>query len=124
MTASNRKYHLLKMTRKKSRLHVVAFGLILLSGVGLPALGENARPSTINFNRDIRPIFSENCYACHGPDSNKRKAGLRLDRKEEAFKKLDSGVIPIVPGKLAESEIIRRITTDDDDDRMPPLKSG
>src|ERR1044072_3185724 len=45
----------------------------------------------VDYNRDIRPIFSETCYACHGPDQNKRKAGLRLDQKEEAFKTLKSG---------------------------------
>jgi len=58
-----------------------------------------ARKDQIDFNRDIRPIFSENCYACHGPDKNKRKAGLRLDIKEEAFKKRESGDYAIVPGK-------------------------
>ncbi len=57
--------------------------------------------ASIDFNRDIRPIFSENCYACHGPDKNKRKAGLRLDVKEDAFKKLDSDNFAIVPGKPA-----------------------
>ncbi|MEO6335873.1 MAG: DUF1549 domain-containing protein, partial [Verrucomicrobiota bacterium] len=76
----------------------------------------------IDFNRDIRPIFSENCYACHGPDQNKRKAGLRLDRKEEPFKTLESGKSAIIPGDLSKSELIRRITTSDEDDRMPPAK--
>src|SRR5262245_60233175 len=48
-------------------------------------------PANVDYNRDVRPIFSENCYACHGPDQNKRKAGLRLDRKEDAFAELKSG---------------------------------
>src|SRR5436309_281432 len=52
----------------------------------------------VDYNRDIRPIFAENCYACHGPDQNKRKAGLRLDQKEDAFKELKSGDLAIVPG--------------------------
>ena len=54
--------------------------------------------SKIDFNRDIRPILSDHCYACHGPDEGKRKAGLRLDRKEDAFKTLKSGDRAIVPG--------------------------
>jgi len=78
----------------------------------------------IDFNRDIRPIFSENCYACHGPDKNKRKAGLRFDIKEEALKKLDSGDFAIVPGKPKESKLLKLITTADEDDRMPPTKAG
>src|SRR3954467_12684803 len=78
----------------------------------------------IDFTRDIRPIFSENCYACHGPDKGKRKAGLRFDIKEEALKKLDSGDYAIVPGKSAQSKLLKLITTKDEDDRMPPLKSG
>ncbi|MEP6663571.1 MAG: DUF1549 domain-containing protein, partial [Verrucomicrobiota bacterium] len=88
------------------------FSLVAASAIG-------AEPK-IDFNRDIRPIFSENCYACHGPDHNKRKAGLRLDHQEEPFKVLESGKIAIVPGDLAKSELIRRVTTTDPDDRMPP----
>src|SRR6185436_6489444 len=80
--------------------------------------------SNIDYNRDIRPIFSENCYACHGPDQNKRKAGLRLDRKDEAFKPLESGSIAIVPGDSKKSRLIQLITTADEDDRMPPIKGG
>ncbi len=78
--------------------------------------------SKIDFNREIRPIFSENCYACHGPDQNKRKAGLRLDRHEEPFKTLESGKAAIIPGDVGKSELIHRITTSDEDDRMPPAK--
>ena len=72
----------------------------------------------IEYERDIRPILSENCYACHGPDEGKRKAGLRLDRKEDAFKSLKSGEIAIVAGDTAKSELIRRISTTDADDKM------
>lgn len=77
----------------------------------------------ITFNRDIRPILSENCFACHGPDSNKRKAGLRLDDADSAYAALKSGNKAIVPGSHAESELFRRITTGDTDDQMPPLSS-
>jgi len=65
----------------------------------------SSRPK-IDFNRDIRPIFSDTCYACHGPDANKRKAGLRLDQKEEAFKPAKSGNYAIVPGDVAKSKLI------------------
>ncbi|MCX8092341.1 MAG: DUF1549 domain-containing protein, partial [Verrucomicrobiae bacterium] len=84
-----------------------------------------ARPGIeIDYARDIQPILSDNCYACHGPDENARKAGLRLDLREEAFKQLKSDNFAIVPGDLQKSELIQRITTPDEDDRMPPAKSG
>ena len=77
--------------------------------------------SRIDFDREIRPILSEFCYACHGPDAKARKADLRLDRKEDAFRDR-SGSAVIVPGKLTESELIARITSDDPDEMMPPPK--
>src|SRR5437588_6326349 len=73
------------------------------------------RAAAVDFNRDIRPIFSENCYACHGPDPNKRKAGLRLDQKEGALAVLKSGNRAIVPHDVSKSSLIARITTSDDD---------
>src|SRR5438874_13097138 len=72
----------------------------------------------ITFNRDIRPILSENCFACHGPDKNQRKAKLRLDVREAALEK-DA----IVPGKPDKSELVKRIYTADPDDVMPPPES-
>jgi hypothetical protein len=75
---------------------------------------------TVSFNRDIRPIFSDTCYRCHGPDKNARQAGLRLDIREESTKKTKSGVIPIIPGKPEESEIVRRIFASDEYEVMPP----
>lgn len=76
--------------------------------------------TTVSFNRDIRPIFSDTCFRCHGPDKNARKAGLRLDIRDEATKKTKSGVIPIVPGKPEESEIVRRVFSNDEYEMMPP----
>jgi mono/diheme cytochrome c family protein len=85
----------------------------------------HAAAQAIDFNRDIRPIFSDNCYACHGPDQNKRKAGLRLDTKEGAFKSLDSGGYAIVPGQPKDSALLKVISLPvDDDDHMPPAKTG
>ncbi|MSU59593.1 MAG: DUF1553 domain-containing protein [Pedosphaera sp.] len=80
--------------------------------------------SKVDFNRDIRPILSDNCYACHGPDAGKRKAGLRLDLKEGALAKLKSDNIAIIPGHPAKSALVERITTKNEEDRMPPLKTG
>ena len=78
---------------------------------------------TIDFNRDIKPILSDKCYACHGPDSGQRQGGgedgLRLDTKAGAFADLD-GHFAIVPGDLKASELIKRITSDDEDEVMPP----
>jgi hypothetical protein len=76
----------------------------------------------VDFAREIRPMFSENCFACHGPDSNKRKAGLRLDQKESAFGKAESGEIAIVPGDVEKSELLRRVSSTDKDEVMPPPK--
>ena len=83
----------------------------------------SAADSKIDFNRDIRPILSDNCYACHGPDEAHREGGFRLDRKDSAFGKADSDNLVIVPGKPEASELIARIVTTDDDLRMPPVDS-
>lgn len=99
--------------------------LTLIAASSLVATSPAASPpAKLDFNRDIRPILSDNCYACHGPDAEKRKAGLRLDLKDGALAPLKSGEIAIVPGDLAKSGLIARITTKDEDDLMPPAKSG
>src|SRR5438445_10617499 len=77
----------------------------------------------LHFHRDIRPILSETCFQCHGPDEKQRKAHLRFDTKDGAFADL-GGYFPIVAGKPDESRIIHRITAKDAEERMPPLKSG
>ncbi|MFT7643218.1 MAG: hypothetical protein ACI9G1_004983 [Pirellulaceae bacterium] len=78
----------------------------------------------IQFNRDVRAILSDKCFTCHGPDAAHREAGLRLDDPKSAFSKLESDETAIVPGKPSASELIKRITSDDDDLRMPPADSG
>ena len=75
-----------------------------------------------SFNRDVRPILSDNCYGCHGPDKNHRKADLRLDTFEGATANHD-GMRAIVPGDLNASEMIARILTQDPDEIMPPPES-
>ncbi|HEX3659699.1 MAG TPA: DUF1553 domain-containing protein [Pirellulales bacterium] len=83
-----------------------------------------ARPAAaIEFNRDVRPILSDKCFLCHGPDRASRQADLRLDVRQDALAARD-GASPIVPGHAADSEVIRRIISDDPDEQMPPPKSG
>src|SRR5438045_8655001 len=67
--------------------------------VGLVFVASAVAEPQIDFNRDIRPLFSNKCFACHGPDDGKRQAGLRLDDAKIATSKLESGPIAIVPGK-------------------------
>jgi len=82
-----------------------------------------AEPPTVEFNRDIRPILSENCFACHGFDGNERKADFRLDTPEGAYA-LNDGIQGIKPGDLDQSEVWHRITSKDADEVMPPLESN
>lgn len=78
--------------------------------------------TTLDFNRDVRPILSDHCYACHGPDTNKRKAGLRLDQMDSAYGVLKSGDRAVVPGQPDKSALVRHITSKDPDEIMPPPK--
>ena len=99
------------------------FAVVLLASL-LPAGAAPTSKRKIDFNREVRAILSENCFACHGPDGNKRKAGLRLDLEESATAKLESGGRAVVSGKPEESLVIKLATTEDEDDRMPPAKTG
>src|SRR5579859_2552714 len=74
----------------------------------------------VDFSRDIRPILSNHCWSCHGPDEQHRKAGLRLDIADAARAKLESGLVAIVAGKPVESELIARIESADEAEMMPP----
>ncbi len=87
---------------------------LLLFILARPAQAEP--PETrIDFNRDIRPVVSNKCYSCHGPDEKEREAELRLDTPEGAFR-VRKGKYAIVPGKPERSELVRRISTLDKDD--------
>jgi hypothetical protein len=111
------------MPRPISTLSVVAVCLGLwLAHASVAEPPKAPPPDKINFNRQILPILSDHCYACHGPDEKKRKADLRLDTKEGAFAKLDDGSPVFVPGKASESVLIERITADEADKLMPPPK--
>jgi hypothetical protein len=99
---------------------------VLALALGFVALSQAsaAGPKRVNYSRDIRPILSNTCYKCHGPDENQRKAGLRLDKKEGAYAKLESGDVAVVPGASAKSAVWQRLTAKDPDVRMPPADSG
>jgi hypothetical protein len=84
---------------------------------------ENPVPQLVEFNRDIRPILSDTCFTCHGPDVANRKTKLRFDTEASAFADLD-GHRAIVPGNLEKSEMFKRITAQDEAVRMPPVYSG
>ena len=80
----------------------------------------SAAAGPVQFNRDIRPILSEHCFSCHGPDVQKMKGGLRLDRREEALKPAKSGKKAIVPGDAGGSELVQRLHSTDAEELMPP----
>src|SRR5688500_5040830 len=100
----------------------------------LVAIASGAAPLTVpvgaaegyklDFNRDVRPILSAHCFKCHGPDDNVREAGLRLDRREGATAKLESTATAVVPGQPDKSELVRRVFSADDAERMPPPEAN
>lgn len=118
--------HIWEMTRMVSRLTIRSVLFVAISAAveatALPLA--NAADKKISFNRDIRPILSDNCFQCHGPDEHKRQAGLRLDLKDAAVKAGESGRVAIVPAKPDASELVARIVTHDKDLQMPPASSG
>ena len=93
----------------------------LVAGAAGAASGATpTQQARLSFNHDIRPILSENCFACHGPDNANRQAGLRLDTFDMATAELDSGSRAIVPQDLDASELLARVVSDDPDSVMPP----
>lgn len=86
-------------------------------------LGFSVLSAKVSFNDEIRPLLSNSCYRCHGPDEEDRKAKLRLDTREGAIRD-HKGFTAIFPGKIEDSELIYRIVTDDEDEMMPPPGKG
>jgi mono/diheme cytochrome c family protein len=102
----------------------LALFLLGLASLASAPPRESARPEPrVQYNRDIRPILADTCYACHGPDKAKRKADLRLDTEEGAFSDL-GGHFALVAGKPDESTLVKRILEKDPARRMPPAASG
>ncbi len=103
---------------------LMACALLATPGVaGLRAQETPDAARRVDFNAEVRPILSDRCFRCHGPDASKRKAKLRLDLREGALKPLEDGWAVITPHDPARSELVRRIFTDDDEDVMPPSDS-
>src|SRR5262245_3819383 len=92
-----------------------AFGL-WLAGVGAAPAEAKTTPR-LDLNRDIKPLLSENCFHCHGPDPKSRKAGLRLDTQKGALAAGRSGGAAVQPGEPDKSELFTRITAADPDER-------
>ncbi len=106
-----------------TRLPRLLWLLTLTAAATPPAPAADAPAGRVEFNRDIRPILADKCFACHGPDANRRQADLRLDT--EAGAKADlGGTRAITPGRPAESELVARITSPQKSKRMPPAKTG
>ncbi|MDE0576402.1 MAG: hypothetical protein OSB39_05620, partial [Opitutales bacterium] len=97
----------------------------LLCSVGLIFVRPASAEEKLQFNRDIRPILSNACFHCHGPDEKERKSGLRFDLAEAPFQPAKSGDPAIIKGNAKDSELVYRIfLPDSDDDHMPPIDSG
>jgi len=97
---------------------IAAFGSALCAASALAA-----EPVSLTFNKDIRPVLSDKCFSCHGPDGKQRKGELRLDTRDGAYGKTKSGAVAIVPGDVTKSAVWARITATDEDDVMPPPES-
>jgi len=117
---------------KKPRNWLLTGSLILLAGLFSIILFSNTfkqddgLPEVVDYNFHIRPILSDKCFACHGPDANKREAGLRLDTEEGAFRALgdDANRFALVPGEPEASEVYYRISSHEPDVIMPPPESN
>jgi hypothetical protein len=108
---------------------LLAIGWIALAGCGgsLPSeveLAYNSIPERIDFNFHVKPILSDRCYTCHGPDNNARKADFRLDTEEGAFSSLTSGGHAFTAGNLQKSKAIARMVSEDTEFMMPPPESN
>ncbi|MDX1929670.1 MAG: PSD1 and planctomycete cytochrome C domain-containing protein [Pirellulaceae bacterium] len=99
------------------QLWICVTSLYMCLSAALPA-------QELQYNRDVRPILSEKCFACHGFDKTKRQGNLRLDNRDGALADADSGNPAIKPGNAAESELIRRILSTEEGEMMPPPESG
>src|SRR6476661_10450181 len=99
---------------------------LLLIVAACPLAAAEPSPAKVDYNRDIRPILSNQCAKCHGPDPKERKGGsggLRLDVRDDAIADL-GGYAAIMPGHPEKSALVERILSRDDEERMPPKSSG
>ena len=106
--------------RRAHRLKLLLVALVIPICSG----GFATESGKVDFNFQIRPLLSDRCFKCHGPDEKARKAKMRLDSREGALKELEDGWAVIKPGNIEKSELIRRVFATDEDDLMPPPKSN
>ena len=105
------------------RVFLCVWAWVALGLLASTAAAEPAKIPPVDFNREIRPLLSSNCFACHGPDAAERKADLRLDTQQGALADLD-GHFALVAGKPDESELVKRVSSSDPEEVMPPPASG
>jgi hypothetical protein len=111
--------------RDQSRTKAIYAGLAVAALCTSGAFGASGpNGEAVQFNRDIRPILSERCYTCHGPDKANRKTNMHFDTEEGAFTPLTSGGFAIVRGDPSQSVMYKRISSDDESIRMPPAYMG
>ncbi len=108
------------MLKQPHRLAILRIILIKLFVLGALVMASGRCVVAADFLRDVQPILAEHCAQCHGTDEKERKSGLRLDQRDAALKGGESGTAAIVPGKLEQGELVRRITSTDPDEIMPP----
>jgi len=119
------------MNRLGAGVGLYLLAALIVTRLSASGVAQDARPAapgplptTIQFNRDIRPILSDKCYSCHGPDRTHRTTPFHFDLEESAKQMMPNGHAAIVPGDLDKSALIQRITAEDSRVRMPPASSG
>src|SRR5690349_21714169 len=103
----------------KVRAELLRTTAVLVTAFFSSARAAHSESASPDFRFDVRPILAKNCFSCHGPDEAHRQADLRLDQRDAAIE-----VGAILPGTPDDSEMVRRITSVDADERMPPAKTG
>ncbi len=126
---------IINITLKREPIYALPYLILLFLGFGMISCHHHLPdeiahemsllPDRIDYNFHVKPILSDRCFACHGPDAQKRKANLRLDVKDQAYATLESGVgHAIVPGKVHRSILVDRILSHDPEEIMPPPASN
>ena len=123
MTRSLRCMTLIRWPVGRSLLAVL-IGLVVAALSAPTSAADQPPAGKISFDRDVRPILSNHCWKCHGPDAKERKAGLRLDQLDSAMKPSESGKTAVIPNKPEDSELLRRVLSSDSDEQMPPASEN